>query len=81
MFLWEHFGALAPKNVGYSATVPRGTGGVVSLMGVKNVYKDQRWADVKQSNGKSLEGYRKGREFQLQALDIYSYRDLQGPNF
>lgn len=38
MFLWERFGALAPKSIEYSATAPRETRGVSNLRGTKNVF-------------------------------------------
>lgn len=45
MFLWKGFGALAPKPIGYSTTVPLETGGMVSPTGAKS---------LKQFSGKTL---------------------------
>lgn len=39
MYLWEHFGALAPNQIQYSTTIPREAGGVASPRGATNMYR------------------------------------------
>lgn len=80
MSRWEHFGAPAPKSVGYSTSVPSGNGEVVSPTGVKTIYRARPWrrASMKQSSGISLaKVIDKDENFYFRPYAIFSYRNLQ----